>query len=341
VTSKNGSLPSPRYGPLDLSALSTLPIAERDHLVRRDDFARAIDPSSSVGDFIDSLPRILGAQRLRELAEAIAVARSRGKHVVLGLGGHVVKTGLGPLIGDLAERGVVTAIALNGAAAIHDLEIALVGETSEKVAETIKDGRFGMVNETGRIMNRVAREGARDEKGLGRALAEELARGDYPSRDASLVYRAARAGATITVHVSIGTDTVHAVPGVSGADIGAATHTDFRLFAAIVRDLDDGVFVNVGSMALMPEVFLKAVSVARNLGGRVANVTAANLDMIQHYRPRVNVLDRPVARGIEITGHHELLVPLLRIEALRRLAAKGGPASAYSPGATIRAEASS
>jgi hypothetical protein len=237
----------------------------------------------------------------------------------------VIKTGLGPLLADLAERGVVTAFALNGAAAIHDLEVALVGETSEKVAETIQDGRFGMVGETGLAFNRICKAGSTSDKGFGRAVAEEIARGNYPSRESSLIYRAAKAGATITVHVSIGTDTVHAVPGVSGAEIGAATYADFKILASVIRELDHGVWINVGSAVLLPEVFLKGVSVARNLGARVANVTAANLDMIQHYRPKVNVLERPVARGIDLTGHHEIMLPLLRLEALRRLAAKGGP----------------
>ncbi|MBI3725105.1 hypothetical protein HY251_14285 [bacterium] len=325
MSAMNGNLPEPRHRPIDLSKLSTLPIAEREHLVQRDHFGVPVDPDCSAGELLDSLPKILGADRLRALAEAIATARARGAHVVFALGGHVVKTGLGPLLADLAERGVITAFALNGAAAIHDLEVALIGQTSEKVAETIQDGRFGMVGETGVAFNRICKEATKGEKGFGRALAEDLARGNYPSRESSLVYRAAKAGATITVHVSIGTDTVHAVPHVSGADIGAASYTDFKILAGLVRELDSGVWVNVGSAVLLPEVFLKCVSIARNLGARVADVTAGNLDMIQHYRPKVNVLERPVARGIELTGHHEIMVPLLRLEALRRLAEKGGP----------------
>ncbi|MEZ0227396.1 MAG: hypothetical protein ACAI25_02145, partial [Planctomycetota bacterium] len=169
---------------------------------------------------------------------------------------------------------------------------------------------------------------AKSGVGVGRALEEELATGSYPDHEDSLDYLAARAGVPVTVHVSIGTDTVHAVPGVSGAEIGEATYTDFRIMAGLVKELDHGVWVNVGSAVLLPEVFLKCVSVARNLGGKVANVTAGNLDMIQHYRPKVNVLERPVERGIEVTGHHELLVPLLRLETLRRLAAQGGPKKA-------------
>jgi hypothetical protein len=324
MSAQNGKLPDPKHRPLDLSGLTTHPIKTREHIVKREQFGEPVEPDCSAGELLDSLPRILGAERLRALAEAIATARARGAPVIFALGGHVVKTGLGPLLADLAERGVITAFALNGAAAIHDFEVALLGQTSEKVAETIEDGRFGMVVETGQAFNKVVRAAASTGRGFGRALAEELAVGDYPAREDSLVYRAARAGATVTVHVSVGTDTVHAVPGVSGADVGEATYTDFKIMAGLVKELDHGVWVNVGSAVLLPEIFLKCVSVARNLGGKVAHVTAGNLDMIQHYRPRVNVLERPVERGIEITGHHELLVPLLRLEALRRLAAKGG-----------------
>jgi hypothetical protein len=320
----NGQLPEPRHVPLDLAGLKTFPIHTREHIVKREQFGKAVEPTCSAGELLDSLPKILGAERLRALAEAIASSRARGAPVIFALGGHVVKTGLGPLLADLAERGVVTGFALNGAAAIHDFEVALLGQTSEKVAVTIEDGRFGMVVETGQTFNRVVKNAARSGVGFGRALAEELATGQYPGREDSLVYRAARAGVPVTVHVSIGTDTVHAVPGVSGAEVGEATYTDFRIMAGLVKELDHGVWVNVGSAVLLPEVFLKCVSVARNLGGKVENVTAGNLDMIQHYRPKVNVLERPVERGIEVTGHHELLVPLLRLETLRRLAAKGG-----------------
>ncbi len=334
----NGNLPAARHAPLDFAGLTTFPIHTREHIVKREQFGKAVEPGCTAGELLDSLPKILGAERLRALAEAIATARARGAPVIFALGGHVVKTGLGPILADLAERGVITAFALNGAAAIHDFEVALLGQTSEKVAVTIEDGRFGMVAETGQTFNRVVKNGAKPGVGFGRALAEELATTratggstavlDYPGREDSLVYRAARAGVPVTVHVSIGTDTVHAVPGVSGAEVGEATYTDFRIMAGLVKELDHGVWVNVGSAVLLPEIFLKCVSVARNLGGKVENVTAGNLDMIQHYRPKVNVLERPVERGIEVTGHHELLVPLLRLETLRRLAGKGGPRKA-------------
>jgi hypothetical protein len=217
----------------------------------------------------------------------------------------------------------VTDLCLNGSAAIHDAELALVGRTSEKVSETLADGRFGMIRETAAFFSRAFARGAQDEVGLGRAVAEGLA--DAPGRERSLVWRAARAGAHVTVHVAVGTDTVHAVPGANGADIGQATWLDFRRLAHVVSQLSGGVYTNIGSAVVLPEVFLKAVAVARNLGHSVSELTTANLDMIQHYRPRKNVLERPAVRGIALTGHHEILVPLLRVEALRRLAGLGGP----------------
>jgi hypothetical protein len=319
-------LPADRLAPVDLAKIKTLSVHDREHLVSREDFARPVEPDVSVGDFLDSLPRVLAADELRDLADAIALARAQDRRVLFGLGGHVVKVGLGPLLADLVERGAITDLALNGSAGIHDLEIALLGKTSEKVAETITDGRFGMVRETAEAFERVFARGA--AVGLGRALAEELDQGPYRFRQDSLVWRAVRAGASVTIHVAVGTDTVHAVPGASGRAIGEATHLDFRRLATVVSDLRDGVYVNVGSAVVMPEVFLKAISVARNLGHQVDGITAANLDMVQHYRPRVNILERPVKRGIQLTGHHELLVPLLRIEVLRRLAEHGGPGAA-------------
>ncbi|RMG16360.1 MAG: hypothetical protein D6731_06425 [Planctomycetota bacterium] len=318
-------LPPTRVVPLDLEGVRTYSIREREHLVSRERFARPVEPDASAGELLDSLPGFLAADRLRELAEAIATARAAGRRVLFGLGGHVVKVGLGPLLADMIERGLVTDLALNGSAAIHDTEVALIGKTSEKVTETIVDGRFGMVGETAEVFARVFARGAQDERGLGRALAEELAGGDYPHRDQSLVLRATELGAEVTVHVALGTDTVHAVPGADGAAIGAATHIDFRRLAAVIADLTGGVYVNVGSAVVLPEVFLKCVAVARNLGHEVSGVTAANLDMLQHYRPTRNVLDRPVERGIALTGHHEIMLPLLRLEALRRLARRGGP----------------
>ena len=314
----------PPLRPVDLERLRTAPIQSRQHLMRREQLATPVALEASLLEFLAALPATLAVRRLLELADAIAAARAEGRQVLFGLGGHVVKVGLGPLIADMVERGLITGLVLNGSTAIHDVEIALLGQTSEAVSETIVDGRFGMVTETAAVFARVFERGAQDERGLGYALAEELAGGAFPHKEDSLVYRAARAGASVTVHVAVGTDTVHAVPGASGAAIGAATHIDFRRLAAAVCNLSRGVYVNVGSAVILPEVFLKAVSVARNLGHAVDGLTTANLDMIQHYRPRRNVLERPAVRGISLTGHHELLIPLLRVAILRSQAAAPG-----------------
>lgn len=319
-------LPPDRLSPVDLERIKTHSVHEREHLVAREAFARPVDPEGTIGELIDSLPKVLAAAELRDLGEAIARARAESKRVVFGLGGHVVKVGLGPLLADMVEQGAITDLALNGSAGIHDLEIALLGKTSERVADTITDGRFGMVKETAEAFGRVFARGA--QVGLGRALAEELDQGPYRFREDSLVWRAVRAGASVTIHVAVGTDTVHAVPGASGEAIGAATHLDFRRLASVVAGLSHGVYVNVGSAVVMPEVFLKCVSVARNLGHTLEEITSANLDMVQHYRPRVNICERPVKRGIQLTGHHELLLPLLRVVTLRRLAEHGGPDAA-------------
>lgn len=315
----------PALEPLDLERLTTYSIGDREHLVSREQLARPVEVDASLDEFLDSLPPILAVERLRGLAQAMADARAAGRRVLLGLGGHVIKVGLGPLVADFVRRGLVTDLCLNGSAAIHDFELALVGKTSEKVSETLADGRFGMIKETAAFFARAFARGAADETGLGRALALELAEGGLPHRELSLIDQASRAGAQVTVHVALGTDTVHAVPGASGAAIGASTWIDFRRLAAIVSQLSGGVYLNVGSAVVLPETFLKAVAVARNLGHPVADLTTANLDMIQHYRPRKNVLERPAARGFALTGHHELLLPLLRAEALRRLNALGGP----------------
>lgn len=283
-----------------------------------DQLARPVSPDASLAEFLDSLSPILAVDRLRNLAEAMAQARHAKRRVLVGIGGHVIKVGLGPLLADMIQQGLVSDLCLNGSAAIHDFELAFLGKTSERVSETLADGRFGMVSETAAFFERAFRRGAEGECGLGRALAQEL--DVLPGRERSLIWQAVQAGAQVTVHVAIGTDTVHAVPGACGASIGQATHIDFRRLAAVVSELGGGVYVNVGSAVVLPEVFLKAVAVARNLGHPVADLTTGNLDMIQHYRPLQNVLTRPAAKGYALTGHHELLVPLLRVEGLRRLA---------------------
>jgi hypothetical protein len=303
--------------PLDFTNLSTIPIASRGGKVRTEHFARPHQPGSSISSFLDSLPSLLAADTLRDAARAILDARTKRRALLWGLGGHVIKCGLAPVFIDLMDRGFVTGFALNGASAIHDFEIAIAGATSEDVEAVLPDGRFGAAEETGREMNEAISDAASRGIGIGEALGERLDRiADANHAHVSLLLQAWRRGIPVTVHVAVGTDTPHTHPAASGASIGAATHTDFRLFASLVRELNDGgVYLNVGSAVLLPEVFLKALSSVRNLGFPVASFTTANFDFLQHYRPRVNVVERPHAgsggRGLALTGHHEILIPLL------------------------------
>ncbi len=303
--------------PMSFSGLRTVPLAARGGKVGVADFAAAYSKGAGVAGWLDSLPHILAADSLRAVVAAIAAARTRHRAIVWGLGGHVIKCGLAPVLAGLMHRGYATAFAMNGAAAIHDFEIALAGHTSEDVEAVLPDGRFGAAEETGREMNLAMASGDRDGLGMGEALGrrlDEIANPEFAR--ASLVLEAWRAATPVTVHVAIGTDTPHMHPAVDAAALGSATHRDFRLLCSLVAELDDGgVYLNVGSAVVLPEVFLKAVSAVRNLGHPLANFTTVNLDFIQHYRPRLNVVERPHAKsggaGYALTGHHELLVPLL------------------------------
>jgi len=300
-----------RQQPMDFAKLKTIGLAERGGKVKRADFASVYRAGSGVAGLLDSLPRILAGESFRALVSALAAAREKRRAILWGLGGHVIKCGLAPVLLDLMERGYATGFALNGSAAIHDYEIALVGQTSEDVEAVLPDGRFGSAEETGREMNRAIAEGDREGLGIGEALGRSLAAGE-----ASLLYGAYARGTPVTVHVAIGTDTPHTHPAADGAAIGSASHRDFRLFCSLVTELNEGgVYVNLGSAVLLPEVFLKAVSAVRNLGHPLGNFTTANFDFLQHYRPRVNVVERPHAqsggKGYAITGHHELMLPML------------------------------
>ena len=303
--------------PLDFAGLRTIGLAERGGKVKLADFALPYAKGSGVAGWLDSLPHVLAADGFRAVVDTLAAARARRRVVLWGLGGHVIKCGLGPVLVDLMRRGYATAFAMNGSASIHDFEIALAGQTSEDVEAALPDGRFGAAEETGRDMNRAIAEGDRAGLGMGEALGKWLAaQSSLPGADASLVLQAYRHSTPVTVHVAIGTDTPHMHPAANPAAIGSASHRDFRLFAAYVADLNDGgVYLNVGSAVVMPEVFLKAVSAVRNLGHPLAGFTTANFDFVQHYRPRVNVVERPhggsSGAGYAITGHHELMIPLL------------------------------
>ncbi|MGE5648360.1 MAG: hypothetical protein ACM336_21485 [Acidobacteriota bacterium] len=301
--------------PLDFSALHTIPIRDRGGKVRLEHFARPYTKGGGIAAWLDSLPKLLAADGLRAAIEAIAAARAKVKPILWGMGGHVVKCGLAPVLLDLMRRGYATAFSMNGSGSIHDFEIAIAGHTSEDVEAVLPDGRFGVAEETGREMNEAIAAAARDGIGIGEALGRRLA-GTALHGESSILYSAYKNRTPVTVHVAIGTDTPHTHPAADPAAIGRATHHDFRLFSRLVSQLDDGgVYLNVGSAVVMPEVFLKALSVVRNLGCRVENFTTVNLDFLQHYRPKVNVVERPHARsggrGIAITGHHELTVPLI------------------------------
>jgi hypothetical protein len=301
--------------PIDLSRISTYPLASRPSKVTAEDFARPLSPDSSLKDFLEGLPRILAANDLREVARLVRDARACGRACIAGIGGHVIKTGLGPVLIDLMKRGFITALAMNGSAMIHDFEVAFVGATSEDVDATLGTGSFGMAEETGRIINEAVKAGAADHIGMGEAIGRELHRIGPGHSDKSVLSAAYEARVPVTVHVAIGTDIVHIHPAADGAATGRTTHQDFRLLCSVVRELDaGGVYLNLGSAVILPEVFLKTVTVVRNLGFRLENFFTANFDFIQHYRPVTNVVRRPVAgtgRGFSITGHHEIMIPLL------------------------------
>lgn len=303
--------------PLSFEGLKTVPIDARGGKVRVEDFARPYQKGEGITRWVESLPRILAGDSLRGVVDALRRARDSKRAILWGMGGHVVKCGLADILLDLMRRGWVTGFVMNGAASIHDFEIAIAGQTSEDVEAVLPDGRFGAAEETGREMNLAISEGSREGLGMGEALGKRLATLAKPEfASHSIVAEAYRASVPVTVHVAVGTDTPHTHPAADAAAIGQATHRDFRLLCSLVRGLDQGgVYLNVGSAVVLPEVFLKAVSVVRNLTHPLAGFTTVNLDFLQHYRPKLNVVERPHARsggrGFAITGHHELMVPLL------------------------------
>ena len=303
--------------PLSFEKLNTVPINARGGMVQVKHFAKLYEKSAGITGLIDSLPSILAANSFRSVVAALREAKAKKRAILWGMGGHVIKCGLADILLDLMHRGWITGYVMNGAATIHDFEIAIAGHTSEDVESVLPDGRFGAAEETGREMNVAISEGVRDGLGMGEALGRKLqtlARPEFAAH--SIVAEAYKASVPITVHVAVGTDTPHTHPAADGAAIGQGTHHDFRLLCSLVRELNDGgVYLNVGSAVVLPEVFLKAVSVVRNLGYPLANFTTVNMDFLQHYRPNANVVKRPHAQsggqGFSITGHHEIMVPLL------------------------------
>jgi len=301
-----------KFSPLSTRGLKTYSIKGRKSKVSVDAFARPFSTGSSFSDFFDSLPHILGAKNLKDVATAIVEATRGGQTVAVGMGAHVLKVGLGPLLIDLMDSGVISSLALNGAGIVHDFEIAYVGATSEDVDAEIGAGAFGMAKETGSILNRAIKKGS--EKGIGRAVGELIAGSRYPYKEKSVLAACVKNNIPCTVHVALGTDILHIHPQMDGAATGRAAMIDFRIFASVVASLKRGVYLNIGSAVIMPEVFLKALTLARNLGHDVSKFTTVNMDFIQHYRPLTNVVRRPTmghGRGISLTGHHEIMVPLL------------------------------
>ena len=311
-----------KFEPLDFSRIRTYALAERANKVAASDFAGIHGKGESLGAFLEKLPRFLAANDFRKLAGAMAGAVRNGRPVVVMMGAHPIKCGLNPVLVDAMRRGIVSAAAFNGAGAIHDFETAYQGETSEEVQRGLDDGSFGMVEETSRLMNDALAAGVGDGLGAGEALGRAIIQGDFPNRSLSILATGAELGIPVTVHIAIGTDIIHQHPSADGAVLGEASYRDFQRFASVVAQLEGGVVLNIGSAVIMPEVFLKALTIARNLGHKVDHFSAATFDMIRQYRASENVVRRPThlgGEGFYIVGHHEIMIPLLFAAVTERL----------------------
>jgi len=301
------------FPPLDFGRIRTYPLRERDNKVQAGDIAKVWTKGGTFAQFFDSLPHILVGNDFRAIVDATVTAHRNKRPVLIMMGAHVIKCGLNPLLIDLLKRDIVNAIAFNGAGAIHDFELAMIGETSEDVQRGLEDGTFGMIDETGRLMNAALAAGVKQGIGAGRALGEAIVKSTFRKKELSLLHQGVLSNTPVTVHIAIGTDIIHQHPTTEGAVLGEATYLDFQKFTAVVAQLEGGIVLNFGSAVIMPEVFLKALTIARNLGHTVDQFTTANFDMIRHYRPTENVVKRPTSkggRGYYIVGHHELLIPL-------------------------------
>ncbi|HRX85028.1 MAG TPA: hypothetical protein P5572_08420 [Phycisphaerae bacterium] len=317
------------YSPADLKKIRTYSVSARAHKVHLPQVARLPEAGASAADLLAAMPDFLGVRELRAVVDKVAAAHRADRPVVMAMGAHVVKVGCAPIVIDLMRRGIVRALVFNGATAIHDAELATLGATSEEVADTIRDGTFGMVAETMELFTAVCALAESEALGLGAAAGRLLVERSAPHAELSMLAMAHRFGVPVTVHVALGTDTIHMADGVDGARLGAASIRDFKLLCSIVADLGatpadgaGGVWLNIGSAVVLPEVFLKAVSVARNLGASLDAMVTANFDMQRHYRPKLNVVTRPVkaGNGHEVIGHHEILLPLLRQAIIEKLA---------------------
>ncbi len=310
------------YKPIDLSHLKTYSLSERKSKVSASDFASTWKKGSYFKDFIESLPDILAGNHIKRVISSIATASMKDKTVMLAMGAHVIKVGLNPVIIDLMERGIISAVAMNGAGIIHDFEIAMTGQTSEDVSVSIGSGAFGMAKETCDFLSNAIKRAGEKSQGLGESVGMAILEKKLPFMDKSILAAGARLGIPVTVHVAIGTDIIHMHPGFDPEAAGGASHRDFKIFASVVATLEEGVYMNVGSAVILPEVFLKAITLVRNLGNKVDNFTTVNMDFIQQYRPMVNVVNRPTARGgagINLVGHHEIMLPLIAAGVIEQI----------------------
>jgi hypothetical protein len=311
--------------PLEFDKLSTYSVHDRFSKVTVDHFATPLAPGCTLADFISSLPQQFMGVDFPELIERLALSHHDGKPIYIGMGAHVIKVGMNPILIDLMDKGIIQGIALNGAGIIHDTEIAMVGRTSEDVGQVLGDGAFGAAKETGEHVNKAIVLGAKDGLGLGQAMGKYLNEQNFPYNDQSLLAMAYKFDVPVTVHVAVGTDIVHIHPSADGAAIGATSHRDFKLFCRLISTLEGGAYLNLGSAVLLPEVFLKAITVVRNLGHTVNCFTTANFDFIRHYRTMTNVVNRPTAtggKGFNFIGHHELMIPLLAAALQEEIARK-------------------
>jgi len=314
---------------IDRSKVRTLPARRRASKVRRSEEAVPHRPGGSLQDFLEGLPPILGAADLRAAIAATARAHRNGKTILWGFGAHLIKVGLAPIVVDLMERGLVSGLMMNGAGCVHDLELAMMGRTSEDVGPALDDGSFGMARETSEHLNGAIRAGDADGLGMGAAVGREILEGRYPHKERSVLASAARLGIPVTVHAAIGTDIHHMHPSADGAALGATSYRDFETLTSLVATLQGGVLFNIGSAVILPEVFLKALALARNLEYKVEKFTTVNLDFLRQYRPTVNVVERPTrlgGRGISLVGHHEILVPLLAAGLIESSRGRAGDA---------------
>lgn len=310
--------------PINVSDLKTYPLKKRHSKVRLSDFATPWTRRGSFSAFYSGLPDILAVKTLRAVTHAIAKAHRKRRPIIVGIGAHVIKVGLAPILTDLMNRGIVTAVAMNGAGIIHDFELAFLGHTSEEVDDEIDDGRFGMAEETGRILNEAITHGAKTGYGLGEAIGRYMNQtpAQFPHRAVSILATGARLSIPVTVHVAVGTDIIHMHPSADGAAIGATSLLDFRRLTAVVAGMEGGVYLNIGSSVILPEVFLKTLSLGRNLGHPITHITTVNMDFLSHYRPQTNVVRRPTQKGgqgYSLTGHHEIMLPLLAASVIEAL----------------------